>query len=395
MKRKIVKLGDVCEIKSGGTPSRSKQEYWKDGNIPWIKIGDINSKNVSSSSEFITDLGLNNSSTKLFKKGTVLYTIFATLGEVGILDIDATTNQAIAGILPSDELDKNYLYYFLKSKKDFVNKIGRGVAQNNINLSILRDFEIDLLPIDQQIKIANILDQAQELIDKRKEQIATLDKLIQSVFYDMFGDAMNSKWSKCTLTQIVKDEKHSIKRGPFGGALKKEIFVNEGYLIYEQYHAINEDFSMARYFIDDKKYNELIAFKVLPGDLIISCSGTLGKIAELPKNARMGIINQALLKLSLDSSKMNNTYFKYLFRTEKIQDILFGVSRGSGISNFPPMSVIKEIGFITPPIELQNQFAEIVESIERQKALLNEGLIELENNFNSLMQRAFKGESLY
>ena len=149
------------------------------------------------------------------------------------------------------------------------------------------------------------------------------------------------------------------------------------------------------YLYNDKKYNKLIAFKVLPGDLIISCSGTLGKIAELPKNARMGIINQALLKLSLDSSKMNNTYFKYLFRTEKIQDILFGVSRGSGISNFPPMSVIKEIGFITPPIELQNQFAEIVESIERQKALLNEGLIELENNFNSLMQRAFKGESLY
>lgn len=120
MKRRIVKLGDVCEIKSGGTPSRSKPEYWKDGTIPWIKIGDINGKNVSSSSEFITNLGLNNSSTKLFKKGTVLYTIFATLGEVGILDIDATTNQAIAGILPPDELDKNYLYYFLGSTPKLV-----------------------------------------------------------------------------------------------------------------------------------------------------------------------------------------------------------------------------------------------------------------------------------
>lgn len=94
----VVKLGDICDIVSGGTPSRSKQEYWQSGTIPWIKIGNIKGKYVSEADEYITEAGLNGSSAKMLIKGTILYTIFATLGEVGILDIDACTNQAIAGI---------------------------------------------------------------------------------------------------------------------------------------------------------------------------------------------------------------------------------------------------------------------------------------------------------
>ena len=147
-KWQTVKLGDVCKIQSGGTPSRSKIEYWKDGNIPWVKIGDFSDKYISKTSELITQLGLENSSAKLFTKGTLLYSIFATLGEVSILNIDATTNQAIAGlkIKNNNQLDINYLFSYLKSIKDEVNRIGRGVAQNNINLGILKQFAIPLPP---------------------------------------------------------------------------------------------------------------------------------------------------------------------------------------------------------------------------------------------------------
>ena len=128
-------IGESCSVVSGGTPSRSKNEYWRNGTIPWMKIGNIKSKYVNEYDELITEQGLNNSSAKLLKKGTILYTIFATLGEVGILDIEACTNQAIAGININDpRITTDYLYYYLKSKKDYVNNIGRGVAQNNINL---------------------------------------------------------------------------------------------------------------------------------------------------------------------------------------------------------------------------------------------------------------------
>ncbi len=119
---RVSRLGDLCTIVSGGTPSRSKKEYWNNGTIPWIKISNIKSKYVEEADEYITELGLENSSAKMLKAGTLLYTIFATLGETGILTIDACTNQAIAGITIKDQsiITTDYLYYYLQSKKPYV-----------------------------------------------------------------------------------------------------------------------------------------------------------------------------------------------------------------------------------------------------------------------------------
>lgn len=155
---KYVKLEEICTIVSGGTPSRSKLNYWNNGNIPWIKIKDMKSKYIDSAEEFITEEGLNNSSTKMLKRDTILYSIFATLGEVGILKIDACTNQAIAGLSLKEDSNilKEYLYYYLKSKKKDVNNLGRGVAQNNINVSLLRKFRIPVIPLHQQEKIIGV-----------------------------------------------------------------------------------------------------------------------------------------------------------------------------------------------------------------------------------------------
>ena len=133
-------IGESCSVVSGGTPSRSKNEYWENGNIPWIKIGNIKSKYVNEYDELITEQGLNNSSAKLLKKGTILYTIFATLGEVGILDIEACTNQAIAGInIIDSRITTDYLYYYLKSKDTF-NKLGYKTKINTHTTSCINLF---------------------------------------------------------------------------------------------------------------------------------------------------------------------------------------------------------------------------------------------------------------
>ena len=176
------KLGDICTIVSGGTPSRSKLEYWNGGTISWIKISNIKNKYVNESDEKITKLGLEESSAKMLTKGTILYTIFATLGEVAILDIDACTNQAIAGIniKNTDILINDFLYYFLMSKKDYVNNIGRGVAQNNINMSILRNIDIPLPPIDIQRKIVSNLDKVTHIMDLCNTILEKLDLLVKS-----------------------------------------------------------------------------------------------------------------------------------------------------------------------------------------------------------------------
>lgn len=196
----VKKLDDIAEISSGGTPSRNKKEYWENGTIPWVKIKDIKANFIKDTEEYITEIGLKNSSAKIFSKGTILYSIFATLGEVAILDIEATTNQAIAGInITNNNVNLLFLMYYLKSIKKEISNKGRGVAQNNLNLSMLKQIEIPLPPLKEQGRIAGILDLAFEKIDKSvellKANLANLDELAQSVLdraFNPLGDSADS-----------------------------------------------------------------------------------------------------------------------------------------------------------------------------------------------------------
>lgn len=265
----------------------------------------------------------------------------------------------------------------------------------HINRKLLEQLKIPSLSFSNQIQIANILIKAETLIEQRKQSILLLDEFLKSSFLEMFGDPVNNekKWETKTIEQLVKKEKYSLKRGPFGGALKKEIFVPSGYLVYEQFHALNNDFSFARYFIDENKFQELKAFEVSAGDIIISCSGVyLGKLAILPKGAKRGIINQALLKISLDEKIINNQFFIFLFSHPSFKTKFYGNIIGTGIPNFPSMADFKKFNFIYPSIELQNQFANIVSKTEALKEKYKNSLVELENLYGSLSQRAFKGE---
>lgn len=206
----------------------------------------------------------------------------------------------------------------------------------------------------------------------------------------MFGSINHDQYEKRTLPEIVLKSKNSIKRGPFGGALKREDFVENGYLVYEQRHAIHDDFEYEKYFITKEKYETMIGFKVVPGDLIISCSGvTLGRIAEIPEGAKEGIINQALLKLSLNQNIMLNSFFIQQFRGDEIQGILFGFCRGSGIPNMPSMGEVKAVKFICPPIDIQREFCDIVTQVNKSKVAVQKSLDEMKQLFDSLMQEYF------
>jgi restriction endonuclease S subunit len=140
----------------------------------------------------------------------------------------------------------------------------------------------------------------------------------------------------------------SFVRGPFGGSLKKSIFVAEGYAVYEQQHAIYDQFDEVRYFIDETKFKEMKRFEILPGDLIMSCSGTMGRIAIVPSKIKRGIINQALLKLTT-SSKIFNVFLKLLMESENFQDALMEYSGGAAIQNVASVNILKEIKIPLPP----------------------------------------------
>lgn len=194
-----IKLENIVQIQSGGTPSRSISSYW-DGNIPWIKISDMRDRYIEKAEEYITEDGINNSSAKIFKKGTVLFSIFATIGKVGILDIDAATNQAIVGLVPYKGVDKVYLMYVLKNLSHQISEQGKGIAQKNINISILKKTLIPLPPLAEQKRIADKLDTLfgqLNTIQKAFERIPELIKNFrQQVLTFAVTGKLTEKWRK-------------------------------------------------------------------------------------------------------------------------------------------------------------------------------------------------------
>lgn len=158
-------------------------------------------------------------------------------------------------------------------------------------------------------------------------------------------------WEK--IENVVKNEKHSIKRGPFGSAIRKAFFTSSGYKVYEQKHAIKNDFTIGDYYISKEKFNELRAFELKPNDIIISCSGTIGKVAIVPENAEKGIINQALLKLSLDNSIILNEYFCILFPAYFMKTSVLDDLKGTAIKNIVSIKELKSLPFPMPSAKEQ------------------------------------------
>ena len=302
----------------------------------------------------------------------------------------ALLNQRVCKLTTKVGTNEEYLRFaMLKSLKEIEQRTAF-VTVKHLSAKELNKLELDVPELTKQDKIADTLSRLERVIEARKEELEKLDELIKARFVEMFGSIHDGKFEMKTLPEIVRNDKNSIKRGPFGGALKKDDFVDEGYLVYEQRHAIHNDFDYAKYYITQEKYEDMIGFKVVPGDLIISCSGvTLGRIAEVPNGAKAGIINQALLKLSLNQELMMNTFFIQQFRGEEIQEILFGFSRGSGIPNMPSMSEVKAVKFVCPPLEMQKQYCDFVHQFDKSKVAVQKALEKTQLLFDSLMQQYF------
>lgn len=174
---------------------------------------------------------------------------------------------------------------------------------------------------------------------------------------------MKVGWEKKPLGDICK-----FVRGPFGGSLKKDIFVQDGYAVYEQQHAIYDQFSQIRYFIDQKKFDEMSRFELKSGDLIMSCSGTMGKVAIVPQGIKQGIINQALLKLS-PSKSILPTFLKLWMESKSFQESLKEQSGGAAIQNVASVAILKDIKIEYPAVQEQQRIVAILDKAFEQIAI--------------------------
>jgi type I restriction enzyme S subunit len=201
-------------------------------------------------------------------------------------------------------------------------------------------------------------------------------------------------WRWVTVEQLAKREKSSIKRGPFGSAVKKAYFVPKGYKIYEQQNVIQNDFTLGSYYIDDKRFELLKGFQIFPGDLLITGAGTIGKVAIVPEGIELGIINQALLKISLEPKLVDTQFFIIWFET-RLLEYLIAQSRGSAMKNISSVRDLKNMEFALPPLEEQRR---IVAEVERRQesahaveAAVKAGLKRAGRLRQAVLRSAFEG----
>ena len=186
-----VKISSICSlISSGGTPSRAKSEYYTNGHVPWLKTKELFDTNIYDTEEYITDLGLRNSSAKLYPPNTVILAMYgATVGKLGIMKNEMSTNQACCCMVVDDKkADYRFLFYSLLQNRNSLINLANGAAQQNLNSQIIKDFEISTPSLSTQKKIAHILSTLDDKIELNRKMNQTLEEMAQALFKSWFVD---------------------------------------------------------------------------------------------------------------------------------------------------------------------------------------------------------------
>ena len=272
-----------------------------------------------------------------------------------------------------DILIDEFLVYYLnyENLQPFIT----GVTVPKLNQEKMRSIIIPVTSNKEQQRIVSRLDAAFSHIDELKANAEKQLSEARALFQKSLAKAMEPKegWGERKFKDLC-----SFVRGPFGGSLKKEMFVVSGYAVYEQQNAIYNRFNF-RYFIDEEKYNSMIRFSVSPGDLIMSCSGTIGKVAIIPDDAAQGIINQALLKLT-PKKILDKYYLKYLMESSFFGDLISQYSDGAAIKNIASVAILKDIVLPLPSLSEQQRIVERLDALsahvreleENQKKIISE-----------------------
>jgi type I restriction enzyme S subunit len=353
-------LGDLCNVISGGTPKRSNDEYWN-GDIAWVKISDMLQGEITSTDEYITDLGLKESPARLLEPGTLLLSIFATVGRTAILAIPAATNQAIVGLqLKTDALNRAYLRHFLDSQNPALKQKSRGVAQDNINTSILKQLQIPLPPLQEQRRIAAILDKVNSLREISQSNQQTLQALERKAFLDLFGDPVcNDKgWSKGCVGDLVSRFETGKSIGSGEGDISETLRIIRVSAVSSGCFKPGESKPAPR------DYSPAASHSVNQGDLLFCRANTdalIGTVAYVEHPPLGLLLSDKVWRFCWrDSASYFPLYVKQLFGHPSVrQEIRRRATGTSGSMLNISQSSVLEIPIALPPVDIQKKFHSI------------------------------------
>ena len=377
----MAKLGEVCTIVSGSTPKTSVTSYW-DGNIKWITPAELNEDTfyIMDSVRHITEEGKEKTGLSYLPTGTVILSSRAPIGKTAIAGCEMCCNQGFKNLICSDAIYNEYLYFFLKSKTDYLNSLGRGATFKEISKSIVESIEIPLPEVNQQKEIAEKFKKLEQLISLRKQQYAKLDELVKARFVEMFGDPVKNTmdWEIKPLSEL----------GELNRGVSKARPRNSPELLGGPYPLIQTgEVANAKTYITsfNSTYSEkgLAQSKMWPkGTLCITIAANIAQTSILTFDACFPDSVVGFISRNMTNELFIHYWFSFF---QKILDEQAPQVAQKNIN----LKILSELNVIVPPLSLQNRFAAFVERVDQQKQTVQQSLEKLELMKKALMQEYF------
>lgn len=380
------RLGDICEIVTGATPKTNIKEFW-DGDINWITPAELTEDTyiINESLRKITTEGVEKTGLKSFPKGTVILSSRAPIGKVAIAGCEMYCNQGFKNLVCSKQINNRFLYWYLKGHKEYLNSLGRGATFKEISKAIVENIEICLPTLEKQEKYADILEQCNGIIQIKKGQLRKLDTLVKSRFVELFGDpVINSRgWKKaligddCFVTKLAGFEYTQYINYEDSGdvVMVKAQNVKNGKLNRKELSFVSNEVS-----------DSLPRSQLALGDVVMTYVGAnIGDVAIIDNEYKYHLAPN-VAKIRPDSERYNSIYFMYMLMLLNAYIVKNSADTAKAALG---MERIRKLNVFVPPMELQNQFADFVTSIDKSKSKIQKSLEETQLLFDSLMQKYF------
>ncbi|MBJ8367972.1 MULTISPECIES: restriction endonuclease subunit S [Enterobacteriaceae] len=386
----MISLGELVDIKGGGTPDKNNSEYWN-GDIPWASVKDFKKNILDSTLDSITLLGVRNSATSVIPAGNIIVPTRMALGKVAINTIDLAINQDLKALFIKDNdiVDRDYLFRWLESQSSLIESEGKGATVKGITLPFLKGLNVPIPPINEQKRIAAILDKAEGIRQKREQAMKLANDFLRTTFLNMFGDPVENpkNLKKAPITELAEvitgfafKSNEYISDAPESVRLCRGANTLTGYL----------DWADTKFW-PKNKLEKLDNYLIKAGDIILAMdrpwisSGL--KVCIFPENQRETYLVQRVARLR----PRCESYTNYIYSC--IKSPAFEKHCCPTETTVPHISPVelKNFEVLIPPDELMVNFHSIVSIINNSLNKMASGDIDSDALFSKLSQQAFSG----
>lgn len=378
----MAKLGDICKFQSGGTPSKSNPDFFG-GNIPWITTVALNGGTIGNEDavEWITDIAIQKSAAKVVPQNSVLVGTRVGIGKVAINSVPMSTSQDVIAMLDIDTAiwNKNFLCKFIQSKNDFLLSQARGATIKGIKIETLSNMQVPDIPINEQCRIATVMDKVGALIAKRQAQLDKLDLLVKARFVEITECASQSVTAEEACSNIV-DCPHSTPK--YTGEQKKYPAIRTSEIRNGQI-----DWSTMLYVAHEEYQQRVKRLVPMPGDIVYAREGVYGDCVILPREYEF-CLGQRTMLFRPNYKICTSEYLHQALRSDSVKRQADQSNAGSTV---PHVNVTdaKKFEFPLPAIEMQKEFSNFMERVWRVKNSIDRSLEKLETLKKALVQEYF------